>query len=309
MNNTIIEHLRTLNVINEDKLIEYVVFCTQNHDDDGDANHHILPKVIFPNFSNFNKNRWNLSRLSYKNHYIAHFLFCLAIDNYSQNSAFIAMSNKDVKNGRISKDDLIDPDIFQTIMERRDVVTSMRNKGKVLAKDLITNKIKKVSKEEFDADKNLVGHTKGGGGEHLKGTISVLNEDGITIRIPKDEYDPKIHVGHTKGKTTYKDKHGNTYQCSKDDSKVLSGELVGINKGRKFNNTSSKGQQVTIHIYNENHELMFECYGNFKKTCYENNLPIKQLSATIKSGIPIQNNTKKFKNKGWYAMKFNKSNL
>lgn len=92
----------------------------------------------------------------------------------------------------------------------------------------------KAFKEEFDADENLVGHTKGGGGEHLKGTISVLNEDGITIRIPKDEYDPKIHVGHTKGKTTYKDKHGNTYQCSKDDPRVISGELFGINKGRKY---------------------------------------------------------------------------
>jgi len=37
-------------------------------------NHHILPRKMFPQYSNFRKNKWNLVRLTYREHFIAHLL-------------------------------------------------------------------------------------------------------------------------------------------------------------------------------------------------------------------------------------------
>lgn len=46
-------------------------------------------------------------------HYYAHYLLTEAIDNHSMLLAFTAMHNKDIKNGRITKADLIPAEEFQ----------------------------------------------------------------------------------------------------------------------------------------------------------------------------------------------------
>lgn len=38
-----------------------------------------------------------------------------------------------------------------------------------------------------------------------------------------------------------------------------------------------------INIYNENNELMFECNGNFKKVCEQNNLPLSTLKKSYRN--------------------------
>jgi hypothetical protein len=146
-----------------------------------------------------------------------------------------------------------------------------------------------------------VGATKGFGGEHWKNQVSVI-ENGVKKRINIEDYDKNKHIGITKGKTMYEDSEGNTYQCTKNDPRVLSGELVGINKGNKFLCPNSKGQMVRINIYNEKDEIVNECYGNFGKICKEMGYPIAKLRESIKNGKKVENARKKCYN-GWYAIK------
>lgn len=65
---------------------------------------------------------------------------------------------------------------------------------------------------------------------------TVKDSEGNTISVPVD--DPRLLsgelVGIAKGKVAVKDSNGNTFLVDRTDPRVLSGELVGVNKGRKF---------------------------------------------------------------------------
>lgn len=67
--------------------------------------------------------------------------------------------------------------------------------------------------------------------------VAVRDPSGTTKKITRQEYNdnPDKYVGVTKGMTVYKDGRGNVIHTSVDDPRVLSGELVGVMKGRRIN--------------------------------------------------------------------------
>lgn len=308
MRQFIIDQLMTLDVIDESKVIEYVDFCLKCIPKTSSTqNHHILPVAVFSQFESFAKNNWNCAVLDNDDHYIAHALLHEAINNYSFASAWYGMNNKNYFNGEPLK--ILGAEKYNELIIKRNKQCSERQNGIVMAKTIDTGEIIRVTKEEFNSNDNLVGATIGKSVEHLKGTVSVFGEDGKPKRIKSEDFDPLIHTGITKGKTMYKDKDGNRFQTNKDDPRVISGELVGIMKGCRFKNSNAIGQYINIHIYNELGEVMFECYGNFKKTCELHDIPLKYLSATIKNNSVINvhiRSAKYIKYNGWYARKINK---
>ncbi len=191
--------------------------------------------------------------------------------------------------------ELIGPELYDKLISKRNKMVSDKYKNEVMAKRVNTGEILKVTREEFNNNENLVGSTKGKGGEHLKRTISVLDEDGNSKRISIDseEYKCGNYIGHTVGKTVYKDKHGNTCMCSVDDPRVLSGELVGINKGRKQSKESIEKYKlarvglrpsaIKSIIFNEKDEPEFYSDGNFKEICARYDLPENLLYKTMKN--------------------------
>ncbi len=76
---------------------------------------------------------------------------------------------------------------------------------------------------------------------------------------------------------------------------------------------ASTARKVRIDIYDEQGNLQFETYRNFKKTCKLNNLPYQSLIKSYKNnGAPIYSNVKSLsaakragfeKYAGWYAIK------
>ena len=112
-----------LKIKSQEKLKQYILFCMENNYRKKikykTSYHHILPKSLFEEYSNLKENPWNGSHLLYSDHYYAHWLLTEAIDNYSMLSAFCAMHNTDIKNGRIIEKDLIPADEFQKKMEER----------------------------------------------------------------------------------------------------------------------------------------------------------------------------------------------
>ncbi len=73
----------------------------------------------------------------------------------------------------------------------------------------------------------------------------------------------------------------------------------------KATSGSSNPNAKTINIYNEKEELIFECKGNFKETCDEENLPFWALAKTYLNNTkynPTRRILKKYKHcLGWYA--------
>lgn len=88
---------------NEAYLVEYINLVLNSIEiskDVGGETHHILPKKLFPEFSNLSKFSWNSKRISYADHYNCHKLLYLALPgNISAHRAFWAMSNQLI-NGR-----------------------------------------------------------------------------------------------------------------------------------------------------------------------------------------------------------------
>ena len=168
----------------------------------------------------------------------------------------------------------------------------------------------------------------------------IIIKDGIRTSVSKEEFKTKNFESIHHNKSTFKDKAGITYHIDKDSSLIGELGLVGINsglgnyideKGNKIRITTDeaksrklKGIAVgtfhkacakNIKIYDNNDILKFECFGNFIKTCEENNLPSKVLAVSYKNdGLRIYEDIvhgstiSRLKNKGywdkkgWYAI-------
>lgn len=96
----------------KEKLKEYIDFCLSNdlgHKIKGETElHHILPRSAFEGFENLRVNPWNGVHLSLYNHYLAHYLLTLCINNSSVSYAFSAMHNigkKTSKTKLVSEED------------------------------------------------------------------------------------------------------------------------------------------------------------------------------------------------------------
>ena len=97
-------------------------------------------------------------------------------------------------------------------------------KDKIIAKDLITNKIVKIEKSIFYNNPNrYTGVTKG---------ISVMkNENGETVLV--DQFNkPDNVIGHTKGKLVVKDKNNNCHLVDIKDERFIKGEFVALCKNK-----------------------------------------------------------------------------
>lgn len=332
MRQFLINELIKLNVKNINKVYEYVDFCLLNDNKvkikNETSHHHILPNCLFKEYAKLSKNKWNGSHLTYYQHYYAHFLFTEAIDNESQLFAFCAMHFKDLKLKRITSDELIPEDIFNTKMKERDLYTKIKNKNMVVSKSLSTGKNIKVTKEEFDNSDDLVGCTTGFGGEHLKGTISII-ENGIVKRISKSEFNNQ-EIFRTKT-VAVKDINNNIKIVNINDERYLSGELIHINKGKKFNypkkfydfiknrdiSKSKNPMAKIIIIFNNLDEPIYYCNGNFKELCKNNNLSYNLFAKTYKNNSKIQfdfsksricdisriKNSEIYRYNAWYARK------
>jgi len=163
MKDFITEKLQSLNVLNNDKLIEYIEFCITKDCKEriqGETElHHILPKgkTLFPEYKDLKEYKWNGVHLKYSDHYIAHSLLAEAVNDrgviYAWNRMRISNSGFELS----SK-------IYESLRKRHlDIVketSSISNTGKV---DVIINdKIVKIDKlDPRYISGELVSHHKG----------------------------------------------------------------------------------------------------------------------------------------------------
>jgi hypothetical protein len=100
------------------------------------VSHHICPKAsdLFPEYAKFNVYPWNRARLTFRQHYIAHYLLWKAFKG-SQTSAFYAMNNK-------NKGVKIPSNTYDRLMREATKRSSNLNAGYAVYIDSLGNKIR-----------------------------------------------------------------------------------------------------------------------------------------------------------------------
>jgi len=81
-----------------------------------------------------------------------------------------------------------------------------------------------------------------GGWDHTKGTVTVRDKDGNTLRVSVNDkrYLSGELIACSTNKVTVQDKDGKYYQVDKNDPEYLSGEFVHLAKGRKTSDKTKK---------------------------------------------------------------------
>lgn len=289
MREFMIKQLRTLNVINDKKLIEYVDFCIEKNQQKRikhkTSYHHILPKaktLPFGEFSNLKENDWNGAHLLFKDHYYAHYILTQAIDEVAILRSFLPMNFQDITNKRIKESELIGKNEYDKLV-RKFVETHSKNLKEKMPE--IANRIYSERDEDYRINKS-------------KKSANTMKENGTYEKIAEKHkvYQNEImESGLTRAQETGK-KVSETRK-----KKFKNGELEKL-EGLK--NPAAK----KINIYNSNNELMFECHGTFQKVCQENNLPISFLKRSYQNnGIKYtqtRGNKSSFKKEfeNWYAL-------
>jgi hypothetical protein len=123
--------------------------------------HHICPKSLFPEFKNLKKHTWNKADLTPRQHFIAHIILCKALPSKEMNSAFVLMAN--VRGIRINSklyEECLKNSHSKIKSDEAKAKLQISSIGKVIAYDTLLEINVRVTKEEFDANSNLVGINK-----------------------------------------------------------------------------------------------------------------------------------------------------
>ena len=218
--------LMKLNVRDENTLDEYIEFCIINSNkDDYDCVHHIIHKAksLFPQYKNLKNNSWNASYLSYKNHFIAHWLLLKAIKEKSISFAFFSMKNKDLVNGRIDKDtiEMYASEYEEFYKDHKEMLKDL-SRDIVSCLDLDGNKVR-VSSKEYQDNKN----------KYVSFSNNMVNvfdsEQNKTVRIYTKDYNKDIHFVWSKGKSRFYNKQLKTFEFM--DAKDKKDYHIHSNKG------------------------------------------------------------------------------
>lgn len=157
-------------------LTEYIEFCIHNSIPSKikfeSANHHILPKWAFPEFSSFTKNPWNKATLYHKDHVMAHFLLWKAWRVAENASPLLLMFNINKKEfSDVTVNELLPH--YQQACEEHAKRVSFLHTGKTI-KESTKEKLKSTLQRNAENNK----------GHYYCIEIST----GNSVKIPIEEY-------------------------------------------------------------------------------------------------------------------------
>jgi hypothetical protein len=144
------------------------------------------------------------------------------------------------------------------------------------------------------------------------GTINVIDKNtNEKKRVSKEEYnknDNLISIHHNK--ILAKDFNNNVIIINDNDERFLNGELVGYTKGKNYNKSEyviyDNNNNLKYHIINENFvKFCKKCnlpYGALLKSYQNNGTPIYK---NVLSNMKRLENIDMIKYTGWYAIKIN----
>lgn len=182
--------------------------------------HHILPKAkdMFPLYENLNKYKWNCIKLSYREHFIAHWLLWKTFNTYSSSRAFkyFIDLNEGKINGKIfqelkSKCSLSTKHFNETRIKNKTHNFLKRPDGSSIASDSVKNGKHNLLKRP-DGSSIASDRVKNGTNPFLTlyiGKVACYNKFGTYCKISKETYHSQtgekenweyVHVSSKEGK-------------------------------------------------------------------------------------------------------------
>jgi hypothetical protein len=222
--------------------------------------HHIYPVSFSKNNKLYNKDKNNLVKLTYREHFIAHRLLSKLsfISNEDHRSMLFAVScfmknSKKRINSRqfeIAKKSVIKALTGKPKSNEEKNNLSKSRMGKCVFYDKDGNKYFLNTDDPLISKLNLVGNRKN--------TIIAKDKSGnVVFTHNKDEkYLNGDLVGIAKGKSTYISKDGKKYTLDINDSLIKELDLSHINLGRKFKMPDHVNKGKNNPMYGRNHEVV-----------------------------------------------------
>lgn len=152
----------------------YLRFIETFNNTGGKIKHHILPRAqdMWPEFQDLKHFSWNEALLTYRQHFVAHWLLWKAVGG-SQVSAFYQMKHKDKQ--------ILNSVSYQKLMEDFSDFVSKTNTNKVVALDENGNYVQ-MDREVFLSSKSSGSMTN---------TVSCKDLNGKTLRVSKEEFETR----------------------------------------------------------------------------------------------------------------------
>ncbi len=168
---------------------------------------------MFPEYFSFAKHPWNCAVLTARQHFIAHIILWKVYANVASVTYAAYRLNHNQKSSKL----------YEII--KKDFVASQRNRTKEQHRNMPEN-IKKQRSAKISKHASLL--------------VMARDSNGVAVRVTRNEYEASDYVGVTSGSTTFKDPEGSFLKLSTNDPRVLSGEMVGVNKYRKVSEETRK---------------------------------------------------------------------
>ena len=220
--------IRYVNFVYKFKLKESVKHETEKH--------HILPSSLFNKYSDLKIYKWNESILTNRAHIIAHYILAKAIGG----SMWIPLSFYSKKYNFNSK-------VLSEIYKESKIYISKIGKLKVNVIDTISSEYKRVSRDEFLNNDNLVGWNMGNKevSKKISDSLNTMCDNGKTVSqnralVGKDnpmygktgEDNPFYGKKHTNETKKIMSDKAKKRKLSEDTKKKISKSLKGIKRNK-----------------------------------------------------------------------------
>jgi len=236
----ILENHKSHNPHHLKRYVNFILSCQESNETKNITKdiekHHICPqgKKFFPQYKSFKKHPWNCAKLTYRQHFMAHYMLAKAYGGYAWNSFYMLVNCINDKNKRI----YLNSNLYEIAKlkykflgpskETREKIKANR-KGKTRFKNLETGEEYHLHKDDtLIKELCLVGITKGIKTENKCNRSYVTCIDTRTnekCRVKKEEFDKcdylvgvrKGRKPATNGKKILIDKLGVVFACDLSD--------------------------------------------------------------------------------------------
>lgn len=173
--------------------------------------HHICPKAkdMFPQYSCFSKNKWNMARLTPRQHFIAHIILWKCFPRISsQRSAVWQMKHRN--------NEQVNSRLYEKMRKEHVLFFSEKLKGKVACHDVEGN-FHLIPKKEYNK-KNYKPISAG--------RVVAKNDNGdiIVVDVKEFQSEPNLH-GYSKGIKIWNDGAKNVYSFEKPGDSFVIGSI------------------------------------------------------------------------------------